>query len=125
MDKDRPTPDADRPEPGEGGGERPPHRRGRGDLAELRLYKLALTQCWVIPPELKRRGVEAMGDILADRKAGSRAHAAAMRALIAATTATTGAIGTAIAARTQEEIVERLKAIEEKLDEHRDPAGEA
>jgi hypothetical protein len=124
MDKDRPTPDADRPEPGEGGGERT--RRGRGDLAELRLYKLALKQGWVIPPELKRLGVEKMGDILRDPKGGARAHTAAMRCLIAATTATTSAIGTAIQARQSEELAEtvaRLEADVHVLQVHRGHRG--
>lgn len=86
---------------------------GRANLAEARLYRLAMRQGWPVPREVKALAVERMVTILRDDKGGARAHTAAMKALVSATTATTSSIGVAVQAKNTE-LEDRLAELERK-----------
>jgi hypothetical protein len=90
----------------------------RSDLAELKLFRLALAQGWSVPGEFKELAVQRCGEILREAKAGERSWLAAAKTLANMTGQTLAAIDTAIRARTHEEFEARLKAIEEKLNDH-------
>jgi hypothetical protein len=101
------TPDALR-----GEGIVPPQPQ-RDPLADLRLYRHALAQGWPVSHDLKTRATGRIGEILSNPKAGDRAWVAAVRTLVSMTTATTASIDTALRAKLQEEIEDRLAELEQ------------
>src|SRR4051794_39764176 len=78
-----------------GGGSGGPAKRA--DLADLKLYRLALAQGWPVPEAAKVKAVARMQEILENDEGGDRAHTAAARTLVSMTTATTSAIQAAVA----------------------------
>lgn len=88
----------------------------RGDLADLRLLKRAIDQGWEVPEAAKKLAVARMVGILRQGKCRSRAWTAAAKTLVSMTTATTGAIGTAIRAKQLEDVEDRLAELEKKLE---------
>jgi hypothetical protein len=106
------TPDATGPIPDEGSGERPK----RADLAELRLFRMALAQSWVVPAALKEKAVGRMRGILEDEEAGARSHVAAVRTLLGMTTATTSAITAAVQVHAATELKAELDDLKARID---------
>jgi hypothetical protein len=116
MSADAPTHgDAANPEPMRGVGSDPPKR---ADLAALRLHRHALAQGWPVPSELKNQAMKRMGQILKDDKAGDRSWVAATRSVISMTGANLQSIDTALRARQQEELDERLQELEVWRESH-------
>jgi hypothetical protein len=115
MAKRKPsTPDPpEPPEPDGGAGDKRPG--GRHKLADLRLFAYAIKQGWDVPEDLKTKATERVGGILKNAKS-ERSWLAATRMLVSMTTATTSAIDTALRARLQEDILERLEKLEAQED---------
>jgi hypothetical protein len=114
--KPKATPDADPTPPPNAGGKVGAAPAKRGDLADLKLYRMALAQGWDVPAAAKDKAIRRMVEILDSAEGRDRTWTAAAKTLVSMTTATTGAIGTALAARAQEELaadVEALKAWKE------------
>jgi hypothetical protein len=112
MTTNDPLSDADNPlETSRGEGIVPP-RPQRDPLAELRLFRHALAQGWSVSADLKASATGRIREILANNKAGSRAHVAATRCLLTMTSATVSSIDCAVRVRAQEDLVERLERLE-------------
>jgi hypothetical protein len=88
-------------------------RPQRDALADLKLYRYAIQQGWPVSADLKARTLERLSQMIDNPKGGDRAWTAAARTLVSMTTATTGAISTAIQARQHEELADTVRELRE------------
>jgi hypothetical protein len=84
----------------------------RGSVENARLTARAISEHWDIPAEMRGRLVDRLGDIVKDSAASHRAVVSAARGLLAASKINLEGVRTALFARDQEELEERITALE-------------
>jgi hypothetical protein len=91
-------------------------KSNRHKLADQRLSERALQQGWPVREELKTKAMKRAEETLDDPNANPRSIAAASRVVISATQTNLASIDTALRARQQEEVDEKIARLQEALD---------
>jgi hypothetical protein len=82
---------------------------------DVRLLAAALEQMWPMDPAAKAAAVRRLEEALKDPGTGPRSFHAALKAYLSLARVNLAAVGTALNARAQEELAERVREIEERL----------
>jgi hypothetical protein len=93
----------------------------RDDLNRLRYERMAIAQSWPIKPEDREDTLANARSILKNKKAGSRSHIAAGKLVAMLNAQNLAAIGVALQARAQEDLVDRIERLESQEDTDAQP----
>jgi hypothetical protein len=91
-------------------------RDQRADLAELRLFRYALTQTFAVPQETKRAALERVDEVLRGGQTSHRTIVAAARVLTAMVGTNLSAIDVALRARAAEDLVEQVEQLRAEVE---------
>jgi hypothetical protein len=90
---------------------------------DVRLTALALEERWPLSPEAKAAAVRRLEDVVSNPASGPRAFASALKALTALSRLNLAAVDVTLKAKAQEELEERVAAVEQRLEQQKLQGG--